>query len=548
MTMRRYLLVVILPSLALSVTILYIALSFEIPGFQYSNQILILSALFIPVTGIIYPYLQRQQKAQKSREIFYLFITHLTSLSISNVDRVEVFRQIASDEQYGPLAEEMRRLVVFVDTFNQSLDESCIVLSKRTHSTVLSQFLERMAHNLSSGQELSSFLTNEQDQIIENYMTKYRADIDRIEVFTNTYLSTMLALTFFLIFSVISPLIVGIDPVLTLSIVILLFIIAQFLFSVVVHTISPEDFLLYQPSYSESKIARKQLYSTVISFIAVFVIALMIMLISLGYLFPFYLPPFIPQPIYIAIPSTPLFFGGLYIKIIESKVMARDEQYPGFIRGLGSSEAIRQSSTASVLRGLKEKDFGNLNIQIEKLYRRLKSRTDDTLSWSKFSVESGSYLIWKFSDMYREARSFGANTKELGIIISKNFNEVLKIREKRKQVTETLRGLLYGLVATSSFAMFATIEIVEQIIRTLSTIDTTQATSDFLNPGIYELEPMLAIVVFGSISTSVVSSIIIRISKRRSISGCIYHISILIWVSMIAASLAFMGGEMISVS
>lgn len=536
---------VVLPAIILSILGLSVAAFVPIPGFSFSNQLIGILSVFVLFLSLVYPYIIREQKSKQVTENFHLFITQMTALSVSNVNRMEVLQQLATEDQYGYLAEEVRRVTVFVDTWNQSLDEAALVLSNRTASDILSNFLERMSHNISSGQGLDEFLVEEQDAIIRQYVTRYRADLDRLEVFSDTYLSFMLSLSFALIFASIAPLLTGTRPILLLGPVVALFVTMQVAFVIIIHTTAPEDFLMYQGE-GGTELSRQMRRTTAVSIVVTLGLSAVLAAIGAGLVEPLSLPTVIPRPLYISIAGTPCIIGGYRIKQIESLVKSRDKQYAGFIRGVGSTEAVRQSSTASVLQDLRQKDFGDLSKQINGLYKRLNSRIDQRQAWRYFSAESGSYLIWKFSKMYLIGRSFGANTKELAQIISHNFNEIMQLRERREQVVSTLIGLLYGLISASAFAFYSSVEVIKALLQLSETISTDKLVGSVISVDVYNVATLNLFITVTIVSTAVASAIIIRVANRKKIQGAIFHFGLLLWVGMIGATAAKIGGQFIA--
>jgi hypothetical protein len=53
----------------------------------------------------------------------------------------------------------------------------------------------------------------------------------------------------------------------------------------------------------------------------------------------------------------------------------------------------------------------------------------------------------------------GGSPRRLGELISRHMNEVNQLRERRRQATVTLIGLLYGITA-AAFAFFIGLEVV----------------------------------------------------------------------------------------
>jgi len=77
------------------------------------------------VSAVIYPKIYLSSLENKIDNQLHLVMTHMTVLSTTNIDRMEVFRTLAKEEEYGVAAEEIARVVHLVDTWNQSLDDAC---------------------------------------------------------------------------------------------------------------------------------------------------------------------------------------------------------------------------------------------------------------------------------------------------------------------------------------------------------------------------------------------------------------------------------------
>jgi flagellar protein FlaJ len=70
------------------------------------------------------------------------------------------------------------------------------------------------------------------------------------------------------------------------------------------------------------------------------------------------------------------------------------------------------------------------------------------------TADCQSYLIQAFSEIYVVGREMGGDPQVPGELIAENMNEVLQLRQQRRQATTTLIGLLYGITAASTFAFY----------------------------------------------------------------------------------------------
>ena len=548
---RKYALTVLVPSVL--VFVLAVAGAIVLPVSPLVRVPVFLLGALILAAGVLYPRLLVEDQRRGLENQLHLAITHLTVLSTTNIDRVAVFRQLGREEEYGELAVEMRRITELVDTWNQSLDDALQRRSRAVPSRELGDFLDRLAYSLNAGQHLDDFLLGEQETMIQKYVTVYESALGNLEVMKDLYLSMILSMVFALINAIVLPILTGTDATLTIAAVIVLFAFVQLGFYFVIRTMSPYDPLWYQQDEFRTKMERQidiALYGAVgLSFTFILLLAVGTAGVTpLGWPIRNVMVD-LPIPVLIATPITPLAIPGLVARHHENDVKQRDEEYPGFIRALGASESAKQSTTRAVLESLREKDFGVLSREIDRLYVRLNMRVAPDRSWFFFTAEASSYLIQKFSEMYLVGRQMGGEPKQLGELISQNMNEVLKLRRQRDQATVTLIGVLYGITAAASFAFFIGLEVVE-ILATFST-DLNLAQFEFgqiIYAGVYNIpmiEYLLSLVI---LFNGVLSALMIRMVDGGHKANSYLHFVVLVWIGCGAAVLtSSLAGGLISV-
>ena len=545
MPLRRYLLTVLGPvfvfgvASAAVVVVLPLSLAVAAP--------LAVAAAFVPALALAYPKVRQDRRRKQIRERFYLFLTHVTVLSLTNIDRVEIFRTLATEDEYRALAEEMGHLVALIDAWNLSLGDACRHRAQRVSSPLLSDFLERLAYTVGAGQDIGDFLVDEQDVILQQFTNRYRNDLRKIEVMKELYMSMVLSTTFLLVFAVVLPVLVGVDPVHAVGGVLVLFTLVQTGFVAFIHTMSPYDLVWYfsdeiVPAHRR-RIGRSLAAGTLLS-----LSALAGLLAAAVGLLPVDLSG-VPLPLFTAAPLTPLLLPGLVTRREEQRIGERDTQFATFIRALGSVEGVKQSSTSGVLAQLKSKDFGCLTADVIRLYRRLHVRLDATKAWRLFAAETGSYLVQKFGEMYVTGRRMGGDPAELGRLISANLGEVLKLREQRRQEVTTIVGVVYGLTAASVFAFFIGLEVVNLLIRVVESMDLSSTLTDsFLHVEGYDIELIEYLLLCAVLVNALLSALLIRtIDRGHFVSGYV-HFVLLTWLSAIVAVVtkhavgALMGG------
>jgi flagellar protein FlaJ len=532
MPVRRYLLVILLPAVGFLVGTVALWAVLR-PPLGVALPLVALGTLSTLV-ALVYPKVVRDRRRKQIRQRFHLFLTHLTVLSMTNIDRVEMFRRLANEDEYETLADEMGHLVALVDTWNQSLEDACRLRAKRVPSPLLSDFLERLAYVVGGGQQISEFLVDEQDSIIQEFVIRYEGDLAKLDVMKELYLSMILSAVFTLVFAIVIPLLLGIDPAMAISAVVGMYAIVQGGFVFAVHQISPKDpvwFIADTEGTSPVTTTRRALVAGV-----GLTLALLLGVLGVGVGVVPVAPDRLPLPIWVALPLTPLLLPGLMMRREEGRVKTRDGEFPSFIRALGAVESVKQSSTSNVLASLRKKDFGALTGNVDSLYKRLRMRIDSMASWRLFAAETGSYLIQKFGDMYVTGRAMGGEPARLGQVISKNLNEVLKVREQRQQTATTLIGVIYGLTTASTFSFFVGLEVVRLLMEISSEMDLGDSGLSFLlHPQLYDIPTIEFLLLCVVLLNALLSAVLIRVTDRGHYVSGLVHFVLLTWLGAVTA-------------
>ncbi len=490
---------------------------------------------FFVFVVVFYPKAASDRRRVKIEEVLHLFITSMTAMSTTSISRIDVFESIAERTELGAVAEEMGKIVELVRTWNMSLDEAARFQSKRTPSPLLADFLERIAYNLGAGQSLETFLRNEQKTVMSEFEAMYRGSLDDLEVFQDLFLSMTLSVSFVVVLATIIPILTGINPnyLLIGAVMMYIFVETGFLYATSVK-------LPHDPVWLSSKTTfdKKVLSSIIIAAIGVVVLSL----ISLGDYFgfsPIQLPFNLPMAFYFAIPVTPLAYPGIIMRLEERKIKKRDKSFPSFIRSLGAAEAAKQSTSKDVLESLKEKDFGTLTEQIKNLYKRLNTRINKKLAWKGFARETRSYLVQKFSDLYYRGRDKGGDPEVLGNIIGDNFKVLLELRQKRKQVTLTFIGVIYGITGAATFAFFVGIEVVKLMMNIVdqTAISGTAGVGQLIHTKIYSIPEVTSIILLFVIANAAIASMMIKVVDGGHQINAYPHLVGLVWTGSIVSVL-----------
>jgi flagellar protein FlaJ len=542
-SIRRYALTILLPAVVAAVVLPTGALL--LGGGILLALPVALFGLFLIFAALLYPQIRQSRQKKEVRGKFHLFLTHVTVLSLANIDRIDIFRRIAAIEEYDALASETAEMVALVDAMNRSLDDASRQVAKTTSSELLSDFLERLSYTVGAGKKIEEFLTTEQEEIMNSFVIRYEASLNQLDVLSDLYISMMIAVAFLLVFVSIIPIFIGIPALLLILAVVMGFITIQIIFTILINAIAPDDPLWFSSGNDQGPISRVR--RSLLVGAALTAVTVVLALLGLAGVFG----SLLPRPLWLGVAVTPLALPGIRMRQESKRVQKRDEEFPSFIRSLGSVEGVKQSSTANVLETLRKKEFGNLTESIERLYRRLNTRVDSRESWQLFAGETGSYLIHKFSDMYVTGRRMGGDPEQLGEIISANFEAVMRVRKKRRQAARTFLGLLYGITAAVTFTAFVGLGITEQMVSIAPT-DQLQgelaAAGSLFNVANFNAAAIEAALFVFILTNAVLSAVAIRMIDRRHLISGLSHVVALTWIgALVAVGTQAVIGSIISV-
>jgi flagellar protein FlaJ len=432
----------------------------------------------------IYPYLQYEQKKVNIHENIHLFITYAGTISTLDVNRHQFFTHVSKQEQFGYITELSKKILYLARDWNLGFAATSRKLAKFSPSRILADFLDRMAAVLDFGEDLSTFLTEEQDAVMQDYANEYKQSLENIKTLQDVFISITIAMAFALASALLVPILIGIDMILVVQYGLFALIFVDLLLILLIKTFIPQDRLAHTLKIRDegSQKIRKYLYYALPT--SILLLAGTMWLGVLDFL------------VNVTIASLPLFVVGVLAMREENVIFERDKAYPAFIRAMGGTIYVRGGGVSSALGALQVHDFGVLQPMVEGLYRRLRLGSEKVKSWLYFSAETGSNLIYYFTEIFRESIYLGGNGEKIGHIISQNFSQLLGLRKLRLQLASGMRGALYGglvgFVATVYMAASITEMLGQLFGGALNTgEDVTGQSAQLFNsilPGVPELD------------------------------------------------------------
>jgi flagellar protein FlaJ len=483
----------------------------------------------IPVICIIfvfyYPFSILGGKAAQIDNNMHYYITHMGVISTAETPRLDIIKIVSKNESYGFLAKESEKIYDLVTVWNMSLADACRFGSKRTPSILYEDFLDRFAHGLQSGENIQSFLKAEQNVVMNEYESMYNSALYAVEVIKELFISLIMALIFLASFAIIMPVITGMDAMMLMAVVVVVFIVTDMVMITFTRSKVPKD-----PIWQQTKILTKskiKLYQSIpISIAGCIVAAIAVVLYGK-----------LELPIAVAVVMTPLFYIGHVASSVEKNIKRKDENYPSLIRSLGSSAGARGGLIDEALKSLQIHDFGPLTKDVNALYKRLNTRVDKTKSWNHFAANTGSNLIQRFSAMFVEATNLGGQPEVIGDMIANNFHRIVNLRKRRYQSASSLVGVLYGLTGGIGFTLYISIGVVDLMQEMFTTISMPEGMGMglILNTDIGNIDVLSAMILLIMVAHSLMSALLIRFVDGGHLLRSTKDFVIMVWISAFSA-------------
>jgi flagellar protein FlaJ len=489
----------------------------------------------IPIVCIIfafsYPMSILSAKAVRIDNNMHYYITQMGSIATAETPRLDIMRIVSENKDYQELADETKKIYDLVVVWHMSLAEACRFISKRTPSIIFEDFLDRFSHALQSGEDVKTFLFAEQNVVMNEYESMYNGALYAVEVIKEMFVSLVMSLIFMASFAIIMPVITGMNAELLMGIVVVVFLVTDIVMLMFTKSKIPKD-----PLWSRSNVLTEdklRLYRSIpISIAGCIVVFILVSLYGK-----------MDTAIAVSMVLTPLVYTGHVARKIEKSIKRKDENFPAFIRSLGSSAGARGGVIDEALKALRAHDFGPLTRDVNNLYKMLITRIDKIGSWKYFASNTGSNLIQRFCVMFVEATNLGGKPEVVSDIIATNFHRIVTLRKKRNQSAGSLVGVLYGLTAGIGFTMYISLGVVGLMQEMFTAVDMPPGMSMgmVLYTEVGNIDTLANMVLLIMIGHSLMSAILIRIVDGGNMLSSTIDFVIMVWISGISAVFTMAG-------
>jgi len=213
-------------SIVLFSTVLLFPISFIITLLLTTSVLLglVVSILVSVLTfGIVYSYpfmIANDRKSKIGQELVF-GIVHMSAIAGSGAQPIKIFQLLVDSGDYDELAEELKRVLNYVNVFGSNLSSALKAVSDSTPSQELKEIFNGMISTIETGGDIRQYLRDKSEDSLVKFKTNQRKRIETVGVYSEVYTGFMIAgpLLFIVTFAIlekVSPVIGGI-PIGTLA-------------------------------------------------------------------------------------------------------------------------------------------------------------------------------------------------------------------------------------------------------------------------------------------------------------------------------------------
>ncbi len=368
------------------------------------------------------------ENKQMGPDLLFL-ITYMASITTAQATRPEIFAYTAARTEYVP-AKYIAKVEFFVKRWNFSYTEALTTIAERVDNKMVRSMLNRFANSIESGVPDEDFLTRELSTIRSVYRNTYEQGLEMLKKWGDAYIAMLFSGALVGIIIMVSVAIFAPDNVeatLSASYFIVLFISAFGL--ITMYSAVPSD----DKTHSLDKGSKEQelVHKLEKKIIPVGVAAAIVL----------FMASFLMGGIHTQSVGLIMLFIGLLLLPLgvigfldDRNIILRDAEFPTFIRSLGAVMGGKGSTLSTALTEIDRKSLVALEPFINGVYSKLNLGLHEGYTWDRFIGDSGSNLIYKYLNIFRDSIELGGKPDIIGQIVGSSMLEQVLLREKRNTV------------------------------------------------------------------------------------------------------------------
>lgn len=468
---------------------------------------------------IMFPFFGNGGKKSKSKSMlsFDLFyqLSYMSTIAASGVPRDQIFERSA--ELKCSSAEYFKRVELARKRLKYDYARACRAVGEPLKQHEVKGLLLRFSSSLISGEPESDFLTREADTSAEEYQNEYGRALEALKMWTDAYVSLMLAAVLVVVIGIVSTMIYKIETPMIIGMAFIA-IASNILGVWLIWIVSPkEKTVLSWPGSKGQKKAAK--YFKLMLVVAVLIGAFFLISgqnIGVGLLV-------------IAAIVYPL---GHIMSKDDKRIAKLDDEMGTFLHALGGVCNALGTTVNAALGRLDLNSINMLRTSVKNLHTRLNAGIRPRLSWSKFVDETGSELSFRSVGMFYDAIEVGGSAGLAGQHASMYVSRLALLRARRRTVAQPFRWLVMVMHAAVILILVFITEIMVSFGNLISqaqenlpktsgaTVPSVNALSTFNLSGLEMMQHLiLPLVLIFTVASAVVPALAEGGSKYKILSN-----------------------------
>ncbi|MEI7434881.1 MAG: archaellar assembly protein FlaJ [Methanomicrobiales archaeon] len=354
--------------------------------------------------------------------------TYMCSITTARATRPEIFAYTALRKEYAT-AKYIAKVEFFVKRWNYSYVEALTAVAERTKNKLLASMLNRYSNSIESGVPDEDFLNRELATVRSVYRNNYEQGLEMLKKWGDAYIAMLFSGALVGIIIMVSVALFTPENVQSTLMLSYMIVITTSLFGIVtMYTSVPSDEKIHDlPTGSKEQMIIRRLERRIIP-IVVIVTVIFFAISAFGLIKDVYGLVML----LIGLMLLPL---GIIGYLDDSNIIQRDADFTSFIRSIGAVMGGKGTTMGHALAEIDRKSLVVLEPLINGVYSKLNLGLDENASWEKFIGESGSNLIYKYLNIFRDSCELGGSPDTIGEIAGSSMLEQVLLREKRNSVS-----------------------------------------------------------------------------------------------------------------
>jgi flagellar protein FlaJ len=369
------------------------------------------------------------ENKQMPADLLYM-ITYMTSLALARASRPELFASASERSEYVS-SKYIKKVNILTMGWGFSYKESLEITADRVKNPLIKSLFNRFSNSIDSGVPDEEFLSNELVTTRMVYVSNIEQGFELLKKWGDAYIAMLLssavvAVTMMISVAIYAP--TGIDMTLNMSYALTLGI--SIFGIVLMYKSVPDDPKTHglDTWRSKEQISIRKIERIMVPIVAIIALIMVAFGVNAGFIC-----------LFIGLMMGPL---GIIGFIDDTNISQRDDDFSVFIRSLGS---VMQGQGATLPIALDQVDKKSL-VALEPLVRSVHSKMNLGLEeeqiWERFIGESGSNLIYKYLNIFRDTVATGGPAGEIGKVVGNSMQNMVLLRQKRDMLAKSFIILL----------------------------------------------------------------------------------------------------------